>query len=124
MALEDISDGGFYKVVNTGSQDITLTRFGRKLFDGKEREWIFSTTKRLKTDEQEELTINHPSPGTFGGTNFIELLHESLRVHNKHIYFVYVQDVRKKRRKFFPQGRIKGHIKRFWYWITQKKYPS
>lgn len=119
MKLRNSSLTGMYKVVNKGSGDVSLEKYGTCTFDGNKKEWDFAEGTKLKPDDVRELSFCEA--GGFISGNFRELLRESLKFSSKHIYYVYVDDALENTSKFYPQGIAKSLVIRFWYWITCKK---
>ena len=119
MNLGRVSLTGIYKVVNQGTGDVALEKYGTVTFDNTRTQWFFPAGTKLKPDDAREL--NFCEEGGFRDGSFGLLLTEALKLESKHTYYVYVEDVVGNPYKFYPMGYVKSLAVRFWYLICNKK---
>jgi hypothetical protein len=109
-----------FEVVNeSATLEIEIRRHGVRYYDGKGDidSGFFST--RLKPGEHLPLNVSIKEQGLDGTF----LLH-AFKYHGGDVYLVYVEESTGQRRYYYPDGRFRAMIKRFWYWFLNKELPQ
>ncbi len=102
-----------FEAVNNGTRDVVLKAHGLRYYDNSHnQEWFGYWNRRLKPEDRTGLTVPN--------TTDLVIHHYNLLSHA--VYCAYVTDNSGKEYRYFPEGYYRGHIKRFWYWATGRKF--